>query len=363
MTEKKDKRRINLHSLRALNLGRRTPLSRLTAIQIKRAAGIKRIIGATKSRRVGTLLSGRRRSWVGRRKLDVPLIVRGTSQIIARRTKFPPPPKVQQIIDAYKKRERYKAKPPASWKPERNIIEMYFSSFGKKQMNALKKIDKKWYEHILVLTSQRLRDLHREIYHHFQYSQIYVPKETDALRKNLFASLSSDKSDLPPFYPTHHNQIKLGIGFASSLSYAKYVSVNLQGYQLAHFGKKRSKRTGKPLIDPYAEKNFLDNRKSRVMKELRGIAINGVTNLLQELQMEFKQIIGGRRGLKGLDLANIRKMFVIKNSLNPHGIRDIRVSYQPTRIELTPYQLQRRQAKRFRKLNEHTYYEQDYINF
>jgi len=199
--------------------------------------------------------------------------------------------------------------PEAVRKGPFGLIEVEFSEKGKKILELLKQTDIYNYMMILSFSIMMLRLLHKHINIEFTKHYKKIAQDTNALREDLFISISERRSILPSPAILSIDNAVLRMRFGSYLPYADYISTGRHKktgryIRLKHhgIGDTRSRRTGKWLYDPLAERNILNYHKSTILIALRKV-----------MRKLLKTMISYTASRLKISYAQAKKMYIIKH--------------------------------------------------
>lgn len=171
----------------------------------------------------------------------------------------------ERITDAVKPKLKGKQKRKSTPYVERKhlIFSIKLTDLGKE---VLKEVTK----HERIRMSNFMRRLYGDIETQGnRIINIVVPEETGDLRESLIDSITIEKNIAPPHQNDNILNMKCEMRMFTKVSYAKYVNAMEFPYIVAHNKNKISRRTGRPLYDPYAEYHFF----SSVMRRMKMTAL------------------------------------------------------------------------------------------
>ena len=168
-----------------------------------------------------------------------------------------------------------------------DLIEITLSPFGVKELLEYKKIDRTYY----IKYMQEIRKYLNQVWTNIaRYGMAlinrYVPKDTGQLRRSLNASLSRSASIVPSRVIGHHYQLKLRMGFNTSLDYAPYAN-EMPNRTLRHFGLTKSSKGPWMLNDPFALFHFMSMVKLELKKEAKASVHDLINNTAALFNMRY----------------------------------------------------------------------------
>jgi len=119
-----------------------------------------------------------------------------------------------------------------------------------------------------------------------------VPEDTGKLRSDMSTSLRKENNIVPLPTTTNAKDLVLDIKISATMPYASIVN-QMKESQLRHYGNIRSRKTGRPLYDPFAVYNFFQKIRTELKKEINLITKGNWRNPLGTPMLdEFFKLIG-----------------------------------------------------------------------